>query len=141
MPYSPLLVRPMKEELTAIGFKELLTAEEVDTAMKDAEKGLTLVAVNAVNGAAAGMARPGVRRALEDSSKRPDRLVTVFAEQDLEATAQMRGYFPDIPPSAPSFALFKDGELVHFIPCHRIEGRDASAVATDLRAAFDEHGQ
>ncbi|MEU3281300.1 BrxA/BrxB family bacilliredoxin [Streptomyces antibioticus] len=141
MSYSPLLVKPMKEELTAIGFKELLTAEEVDTAMKDAEKGLTLVAVNAVNGAAAGMARPGVRMALEDSSKRPDRLVTVFAEQDLEATAQMRGYFPDIPPSEPSFALFKDGELVYFIPRHRIEGRDADAVAADLRAAFDEHGQ
>ncbi|MFJ4897355.1 BrxA/BrxB family bacilliredoxin [Streptomyces sp. NPDC088727] len=141
MPYLPLLVKPMKEELTAIGFKELLTAEEVDTAMKDAEKGLTLVAVNAVNGAAAGKARPGARMALKDSSKRPDRLVTVFAEQDLEATARMRGYFPDIPPSEPSFALIKDGELVHFIPRHRIEGRDADTVAADLRAAFDEHGQ
>ncbi|WP_371774906.1 BrxA/BrxB family bacilliredoxin [Streptomyces sp. NBC_01438] len=140
MPYLPLLVKPMKEELTAIGFKELLTAEEVDTAMKDAEKGLTLVAVNAVNGAAAGKARPGARMALKDSSKRPDRLVTVFAEQDLEATARMRGYFPDIPPSEPSFALIKDGELVHFIPRHRIEGRDADTVAADLRAAFDEHG-
>lgn len=78
--------------------------------------------------------------ALKDSSKRPDRLVTVFAEQDLEATARMRGYFPDIPPSEPSFALIKDGELVHFIPRHRIEGRDADTVAADLRAAFDEHG-
>ncbi|MFH9266673.1 BrxA/BrxB family bacilliredoxin [Streptomyces sp. NPDC017546] len=141
MPYSPLMVKPMKEELTAIGFKELLTAEEVDAAMKDAEKGLTLVAFNAVDGTAAGMARPGVRMALEDGSKRPDRLLTVFAEQDLEATAQMRGYFADIPPSEPSFALFKDGELVYFLPRHRIAGRDANGVADDLRAAFDEFGQ
>jgi bacilliredoxin len=141
MPYSPLLVKPMKEELTNIGFKELLTAEEVDAAMKDAEEGLTLVAVNAVNGAAAGMARPGARMALEDGSKRPDRLLTVFADQDLEATARLRGHIADIPPSEPSFALFKDGELVYFLPRHRIEGRDADAVAADLRAAFDEYGR
>ncbi|WP_331769022.1 BrxA/BrxB family bacilliredoxin (plasmid) [Embleya sp. NBC_00888] len=141
MPYSPLLVKPMKEELTKIGFKELLTAEEVDAAMKDAEEGLTLVAVNAVNGAAAGMARPGVRMALEDGSKRPDRLLTVFADQDLDATARLRRHIADIPPSEPSFALFKDGELVYFVPRHRIEGRDAEAVAADLRAAFDEFGR
>ncbi len=141
MPYSPLLVRPMKEELTAIGFKELLTPQDVDAAMEDAKGGLTLVAINAVNGIAAGVARPGARMALEDGSKRPDRLLTVFAEQDLEATAQMRRYFADIPPSEPSFALFKDGELVQFVPRFRIEGRDANAVAADLRAAFDEWGQ
>ncbi|PBC67367.1 putative YphP/YqiW family bacilliredoxin [Streptomyces sp. TLI_235] len=140
MPYSPLLVRPMREELTSIGFKELLTADEVDAAMDEANTGVTLVAVNSVTGCAAGMARPGVRIALE-GEKRPDRLFTVFAEQDLEATAKMRGYFPDIPPSDPSFALFKDGELVHFVPRHRIEGRDAQQLAADLTAAFEEFCQ
>ncbi|MEV8098746.1 BrxA/BrxB family bacilliredoxin [Kitasatospora sp. NPDC085879] len=140
MPYSALLVRPMREELTSIGFKELLTADEVDAAMDEANTGVTLVAVNSVTGCAAGMARPGVRIALE-GEKRPDRLFTVFAEQDLEATAKMRGYFPDIPPSDPSFALFKDGELVHFVPRHRIEGRDAQQLAADLTAAFEEFCQ
>ncbi|MFF7476774.1 BrxA/BrxB family bacilliredoxin [Streptomyces sp. NPDC008092] len=138
MPYSPMLVKPMKEELTEIGFKELLSAKDVDAAMAD-QAGVTLVAINAVYGSAAGMARPGVRLALEDGSKRPDKLVTVFAEQDLEATERMRSYFPDIPPSEPSFALFKDGELVYFIPRYRIEGRDARSVAADLCNAFDEH--
>ncbi|MFJ3975602.1 MULTISPECIES: BrxA/BrxB family bacilliredoxin [unclassified Streptomyces] len=141
MPYSPLLVKPFREELTSIGFVELLTADEVDRAMKDADTGMTLVAINSVTGCAAGMARPGVRLALSGDAKRPDRLLTVFDEQDIEATAQMRSYFPDIPPSHPSFALFKDGELVHFIPRHRIEGRDAESVAADLEAAFNEHGQ
>lgn len=87
------------------------------------------------------MARPGARLALSGDAKRPDRLLTVFDEQDIEATAQMRSYFADIPPSHPSFALFKDGELVHFVPRHRIEGRDAESVAADLEAAFNEHGQ
>ncbi|WP_030269769.1 BrxA/BrxB family bacilliredoxin [Streptomyces sp. NRRL B-24484] len=141
MPYSPLLIKPMKEELTSIGFKELLTADDVDAAMDGADTGVTLVAVNSVSGCAAGMARPGVRLALEGDGKHPDRLFTVFAEQDLEATAKMRGYFPDIPPSDPSFAVFKDGELVYFIPRHRIEGRDARAVAADLTAVFEEFCQ
>lgn len=141
MPYSPLLVRPMKEELTRIGFTELLSAEDVDRSMEEAKTGLTLVAINAVDGLAGGVARPGVRIALENGSKRPDRLLTVFAEQDLEATAQTRSYFSDIPPSEPSFALFKDGEIVYFIPRHRIEDRDAQALAADLTAVFDEFGQ
>ncbi|WP_329582211.1 BrxA/BrxB family bacilliredoxin [Kitasatospora sp. NBC_01250] len=141
MPYSPLLIKPMKEELTSIGFKELLTTDDVDAAMKEAESGLTLVAINAVYGCAAGMARPGARIALENTSKRPNRLLTVFAEQDLEATARMRSYFADIPPSEPSFAVFKDGELVYFMPRHRIEGRDAQAVARDLNDVFDEFGE
>ncbi|MEU2900571.1 BrxA/BrxB family bacilliredoxin [Streptomyces sp. NPDC001273] len=141
MPYSPLLVKPMREELTSVGFVELLTAADVDRAMKDVATGVTLVAINSVTGCAAGMARPGVRRALSGDAKRPDRLLTVFDEQDIEATAQMRSYFADIPPSHPSFALFKDGELVHFVPRHRIEGRDAESVAADLEAAFNEHGQ
>ncbi|TQF04215.1 BrxA/BrxB family bacilliredoxin [Kitasatospora acidiphila] len=108
--------------------------------MKDADTGLTLVVVNAVYGAAV-MARQGVRLALENASKRPDRLLTVFAEQDLEATARFRSYIADIPPSEPSFAVFKDGELVYFIPRHRIEARDPQAVAADLTAAFDEFGE
>lgn len=141
MPYSPLLVMPMKEELTSIGFTELLTAEDVDRAMEDAKTGLTLVAINAVYGCAATTARPGVRLALEDAAKRPDRLLTVFAEQDLEAAERMRSYFADIPPSEPSFALFKDGELVYFIPRYRVEGRDAQALASDLTAVFDEFAQ
>ncbi|WP_331734714.1 BrxA/BrxB family bacilliredoxin [Streptomyces sp. NBC_00887] len=141
MPYSPLLVKPFRDELTSIGFVELLTAEDVDRAMKEAATGMTLVAFNSVQGSAAGVARPGVRLALEGGSKRPDRLLTVFDEQDLEATQQMRSYFPDIPPSHPSFALFKDGELVYFVPRHRIEGRNAQSLATDLEAAFNEFGQ
>lgn len=138
MPYSPLLVKPMREELTEVGFVEMLTADDVDKQMEEAKAGVTLVAINAVTGCAAGIARPGVRSALETTSSRPGRLLTVFADQDLDATARLRGYFPDIPPSEPSFALFKDGELVYFIPRHRIEGRDARAVATDLEAAFTE---
>lgn len=135
MPYSLMIVRPMKEELTAIGFEELLTPEDVDRFM--AEKGgSALLVINSVCGCAAGAARPGVRLALE-SAVRPERLVTVFAGQDLEATAQARSHFADIPPSSPSMALFKDGELVYFVPRHRIEGRGAEELAADLRAAFE----
>jgi len=137
MPYSPLLVRPMRDELTSIGVQELLTPQDVDAFMAE-KSGTALLVVNSVCGCAAGMARPGIRLALQ-SENRPDRAVSVFAGQDLEATARARGYLADIPPSSPSIALFKDGELVHFIPRHRIEGRDANAVAADLRAAFDEH--
>jgi putative YphP/YqiW family bacilliredoxin len=137
MPYSPLLVRPMRDELTNIGVQELLTPQDVDAFMAE-KSGTALLVVNSVCGCAAGMARPGIRLALENEN-RPDRAVSVFAGQDLEATARARGYLADIPPSSPSIALFKDGELVHFIPRHRIEGRDAYAVAADLKAAFDEH--
>jgi len=136
MPYSPLLVRPMREELSSIGVQELMTAEDVDAFMSQKE-GTALLVINSVCGCAAGMARPGVRLALEE--QRPDRVATVFAGQDLEATARARSYMADIPPSSPSLALFKDGELVHFVPRHRIEGRDANAVAQDLVAAFAEH--
>ena len=136
MPYSPMLVRPMKEELTAAGFRELLTAADVDALMAE-KSGTTLLVVNSVCGCAAGMARPGVRLALTGEVK-PDRLVTVFAGQDLEATARMRSYMADIPPSSPSMALFKDGELVYFVPRHRIEGRSAEALAQDLAGAFSQ---
>lgn len=138
MPYSPLLVKPMREELTSLeGVEELLSAEAVDEWMAHQE-GTGLLVINSVCGCAAGMARPGVRLALEHEIK-PDRVATVFAGQDLEATAKARGYFEDIPPSSPSMALFKDGELVYFLPRHRIEGRSAEAVAEDLKHAFDEH--
>lgn len=137
MSYSPILVRPMREELLAAGFEELRTPEDVDRVM-DERQGTTFVVVNSVCGCAAGMARPGARLALADGP-RPDRVVTVFAGFDVEATKRMRERFGDIPPSSPSMGLFKDGELVWFLPRHRIEGRDALAVAQDLRAAFAEH--
>lgn len=137
MPYSPLMIRPMREELAAVGFEELMTPEQVD-AFLGARSGTALLVINSVCGCAAGMARPGVRLALQQGP-RPDRLGTVFAGQEIEATARARAHFADIPPSSPSMALFKDGELVWFLPRHRIEGRDALAVAADLRAAFTEH--
>ncbi len=137
MPYSPLLVKPMREELTSVGVQELLTAEDVDRFMAE-KQGTAMLIVNSVCGCAAGMARPGVRQALQ-SGRKPDRVATVFAGQDLEATARARSYIPDIPPSSPSIAFFKDGELVGFIPRHRIEGRNADAVAQDLIATFNEH--
>ncbi|HEX6201983.1 MAG TPA: BrxA/BrxB family bacilliredoxin [Thermoanaerobaculia bacterium] len=136
MPYSELLVKPMREELTTAGVEELRTAADVDRFMSE-KSGTALLVVNSVCGCAAGMARPGVRQALADGP-RPDRVATVFAGQDLEATARARGYFPDIPPSSPSIALFKDGELVRFVPRHRIEGRTAADVAADLVVAFQE---
>jgi putative YphP/YqiW family bacilliredoxin len=137
MPYDPILVQPMREELTRLGVKELRTPEEVDALMSE-KTGTTLVVVNSVCGCAAGQARPGVRLALQSDVK-PDRVVTVFAGQDLEATARVRSYFTQIPPSSPSLALFKEGELVHFVPRHAIEGRDAMTVANDLVSAFNEH--
>ena len=137
MPYPPLMVKPMREELVAAGFEELYTPADVDRFLGE-KSGTALLVVNSVCGCAAGMARPGVRLALQ-GGVRPDRLGTVFAGQDLEATARARAHFADIPPSSPSMALFRDGELVWFLPRHRIEGRDALAVASDLAAAFAEH--
>ena len=135
--YSPLLVKPMREELASVGFEELLSSEDVDRWMSQKE-GTALLVINSVCGCAAGMARPGVRLALEHAVK-PARLGTVFAGQDTEATAQARGAIPEVPPSSPSMALFKDGELVHFIPRHRIESRDLESLARDLTDAFDQH--
>ena len=137
MPYSELLVRPMREELTSIGVQELRTAQEVDAFMNE-KNGTAMLVINSVCGCAAGMARPGVRLALQ-AERRPDRVATVFAGQDLEATARARSYFQDVPPSSPSVAFFKDGELVYFMPRHRIEGRDAHSVANDLNQVFAEH--
>lgn len=135
MPYSELMVRPMREELTSIGFDELRTAEDVDAFMGEKE-GTALLVINSVCGCAAGQARPGVRMALQHET-RPQRLATVFAGQDVEAAARARSYFPDIPPSSPSMALFKDGDLVYFMPRHRIENKSAGEVASDLTGAFE----
>ena len=135
MPYSPMMVQPMREELTRVGFQELVTPDQVDSFLS-ADGGTALLVVNSVCGCAAGQARPGVRLALQGAVT-PDRLATVFAGQDLEATARAREYFSDIPPSSPSIALFKDGELVEFVPRHRIEGTSAEDLAEHLRAAFD----
>ena len=137
MPYSEMLVRPMREELTSAGVKELRTPADVDAFMNE-KTGTAMLVVNSVCGCAAGMARPGVRLALQ-GDRRPDRIASVFAGQDLEATAKARGYIADIPPSSPSIAFFKDGELVYFIPRHRIEGRNAQDVAGDLEQVFAEH--
>jgi putative YphP/YqiW family bacilliredoxin len=136
MPYSPLLVRPFREEISEVGVQELLTPNDVDEIMK--QTGTTLIFINSVCGCAAGTARPGIRLALEHD-KKPDRVASVFAGQDLEATARFRNFIPDIPPSSPSVALFKDNELVYFIPKHRIESRDPQGLASDLAGIFDEY--
>ena len=128
---------PMRQELTSVGFQELRTPEEVDAFLAE-KSGSALLVINSVCGCAAGMARPGVRLALQHGV-RPDRLGTVFAGQDLEATARARQHFQENPPSSPSMALFSSGQLVHFVPRQRIEGRDAVAVAQDLIAAFERH--
>ena len=137
MPYPEELVAPMRAELTRAGAKELRTAAEVEKFAKG-QKGTALLVVNSVCGCAAGGARPGVTLALQHATK-PDQVVTVFAGQDVEATAKARSLFPEYPPSSPSIALFKDGKIVHFVPRHQIEGRDGPRVAFDLIGAFDRH--
>jgi putative YphP/YqiW family bacilliredoxin len=126
----------MREELTDLGVKELLTPGDVDNAMDEAKQGTTLLVINSVCGCAAGNARPAVKVALE-SEKIPDKMFTVFAGQDKEATAKARDYFSEYPPSSPSFAFFKDGEIKAMIPRHRIEGRTALEVADDLKMVFN----
>lgn len=135
--YMRDMVQPMRDELTSIGIKELKTAEEVEEQLP-AAKGTALVVINSVCGCAAGQARPGVARALEHEVK-PDHLFTVFAGQDKEATAKAREYFAPYPPSSPSIALMKDGELVHFIERHQVENRSAEEIAADLTDAFDRY--
>lgn len=135
--YPPHLVAPMKDELLTVGFEDLSSAEKVDEVMENAE-GTMLVVVNSVCGCAAGAARPGVKAALSLSGIKPDKLVTVFAGVDFEATARMREYLLPYPPSSPAIGLFKDGELVHFIERHHIEGRSAQMIAQHLEMAFEE---
>ena len=137
MPYPEYICTPMRMDLTSIGFKELKTAEEVDQTIPN-QKGTLLLFLNSVCGCAAGTARPGVKLALSDG-KKPEKLTTVFAGQDLEATSQARKYTLPYPPSSPSIALFKDGKLVHFIERHHIEGRSAEMIAENLKMAFEEY--
>lgn len=133
--YPAELVKPMREDLTGIGFRELHTEAEVDEAVS--KEGTTLVVVNSVCGCAAANARPGARISLQNG-KRPDHLVTVFAGVDKEATDKARAYMVPFPPSSPSMALFKDGELVHMLERHHIEGRPAEMIAENLAGAYDE---
>lgn len=134
--YPPHLVAPMKAQLTDSGFKELLTAADVDNFMEN-QTGTALIVINSVCGCAAGTCRPGVLQAVANSEFKPDQLVTVFAGFDTEATQRMREHIP-MPPSSPSIALYKDGELVHFVERHHIEGRSADMIAQHLTAVFDE---
>ena len=134
--YPTELVRPMKEDLVNAGFQQLVTPEEVDTAIKDS-KGTLLVVVNSVCGCAAGNMRPGVKLSLT-ADKKPTNLTTVFAGVDGEAVAQARKYFLPYPPSSPSIALFKDGKLVHFLERHHIEGGTAQMIAENLQEAYEE---
>ncbi|HCM76416.1 MAG TPA: BrxA/BrxB family bacilliredoxin [Cytophagales bacterium] len=135
--YPEELVAPMRSDLTTIGFKELRTPEEVDGELKD-QKGTTLLVINSVCGCAAGAARPGVKWAVQNSEKKPDHLTTVFAGADIEAVAKARQYTLPYPPSSPAIALFKDGELVHFVERHHIEGRNAQMIGEHLVQVFDE---
>ena len=138
MPYDPQLVQPMRDDLTANGFQELLTAEDVDAALSE-KKGSVLLVINSVCGCAAGQARPGVIRSLAESSIKPDKLTTVFAGQDIEATDKARNYIIGYPPSSPAVALFKDGELAFVMERQHIETRSDEMIAKILKEAFEEY--
>jgi putative YphP/YqiW family bacilliredoxin len=135
--YPAEIVQPMKEELTDYGFKELLTPTEVDSQL--GKEGTTLVMINSVCGCSAGSARPGVLMAVANASKKPDHLSTSFAGFDVDAIKKLREHLLPYPPSSPAIALFKNGQLVHFIERHQIEGRPAQMIAHNLIAAFDEY--
>ena len=134
--YPAELVKPMREDLTNVGFEELQTAESVEAAI--AKEGTTLVMINSVCGCAAANARPAARLSIQNI-KHPDHLVTVFAGVDAEATTKAREYMIPFPPSSPCIALFKDGELVHMLERHHIEGRPAELIAENLVNAYNEH--
>jgi putative YphP/YqiW family bacilliredoxin len=135
--YPEQIVLPMKEELTENGFRELLTSKDVEEAMK--EKGTTLVMINSVCGCSAGTARPGVLMAVQNSSVKPDHITTSFAGFDMEAVQKVREYMMPYPPSSPSIALFKDGQLVHMIERNMIEGKSAQMIAENLIGAFNAY--
>jgi len=137
MPYPEIMIRPMREELTRLGFEELKTAAQVDATVQNG-KGTLMVVVNSICGCAAGKARPGVAKALQHNA-RPDKIATVFAGADIEATERARNYFTGYPPSSPSIALLKDGKLVFMMERHQIEGRGPSEIAQELTKAFDQH--
>lgn len=135
--YPAEIVLPMKEELTENGFSELLTPQEVNVQLE--KDGTTLVMINSVCGCSAGSARPGVLMAVANAAKKPDHLATSFAGFDVDAVKQLREHLLPYPPSSPAIALFKNGELVHFIERHQIEGRPAQMIAHNLIAAFEQY--
>lgn len=137
MPYNPEVVKPMREELARLGAEELLSAADVDAALSDAN-GTALLVINSVCGCAAGNARPAVAIATGHEIQ-PQKLLTVFAGQDLEATARAREFMAGYRPSSPSIALFRDGEHVFMLERHEIEGRDATEIANDLKQAYDRY--
>lgn len=138
MPYDPMVVAPMRDELTRIGFQELRRPEDVDREMARPER--VLLVVNSVCGCAAGVARPGVALSLKHPGA-PRRLTTVFAGQDVEATARARGYFGGLPPSSPQVAILEEGKLLFMLQRHEIEGRTAEQVAAALTAAYEQIAQ
>ena len=135
--YPEIMVAPMREELTRLGVQQLRTVEEVDRELAQ-QSGTAMVIVNSICGCAAGRMRPAVRMALQHSAK-PDRLFTVFAGQDPAATERARSYFAPYPPSSPSIAIFRRGELVHMMVRSDIEHRDSIDIATELKRVFDQH--
>jgi len=137
MSYPEIMIRPMREELTRLGARELRTADQVDQTLQNSE-GTVMVIVNSICGCAAGRARPAVAMALQHEPK-PDQVVTVFAGADIEATERARSYFTGYPPSSPSIALLKGGELVYMMERRQIEGREAPAIANELKRVFEEH--
>lgn len=139
MPYPEAMVQPMRQELTRLGVEELTDAGDVDAAFDAAESDTMLLVINSVCGCAAANARPAVTMARQHEDAQPERYVTVFAGQDLEATARAREKLPGIPPSSPFMALFKEGQPVFVIERRQIEGRSAQAIASDLASAFDEY--
>jgi putative YphP/YqiW family bacilliredoxin len=136
MPYSEMLIKPMREDLTRWGVEETRTPEAVDAAIQNTP-GTVMVIVNSVCGCAAGKARPGIAQALQHTV-RPTKAITVFAGADIEATEHARGYFKGYPPSSPSIGLMKDGKLVYLMERYQIEGRSAEQIARELTAAFDK---
>jgi putative YphP/YqiW family bacilliredoxin len=135
--YPAEIVTPMKAEVTNNGFKELLTAEDADNALK--QPGTALLFINSVCGCSAGTARPGVVMAVKNATKVPDQLLTSFAGYDVDAVKQARNYLLPYPPSSPAIALLKDGKVVHMIERHMIEGRPAQMIASNLIQAFEAH--
>lgn len=137
MPYPEFMIKPMREDLTRLGVEETRTPEEVDAVIKNTE-GTVMMIVNSVCGCAAGKARPGIALALQNEVK-PDKVATVFAGADIEATDRARGYFTGHAPSSPSIAILKDGKLVYMLERYQIEGRDAMQIAQELKNAFAQH--
>lgn len=137
MPYPEIMIKPMREDLTRLGVEELRTADAVDETVANTP-GTLMVVVNSICGCAAGKARPGVALALQNEVK-PDKVATVFAGADIEATERARSYFKGYGPSSPSIAILKNGELLYMLERYQIEGRDATQIASELTKAFDQY--